>query len=270
MNSLQDYWTAIFQLLNGDRLRGELELDVRLRLDLVDIFNFSLPLRILDLANGRLRPQYMILRAKGQHVFGVDLANNPSSDAFSPGYRLARWLYALRLHGPGDKFKADTLTCADVGRLPFSSGSFDLVTSIAAFEHFLDVPAVVTEIAHILRPGGVLYAGIHPFTAASGGHNVKLMEIPLRSLPKGVEPWDHLRKRRLPFHVPLNEWRIHQYLEAFAEHFEIVKHYCATREGENLINEKILADLPGYTADELTCGAYVIVARKPGTGMQRI
>ncbi len=259
----KDYTTGILQLLNGQRLIGEQKLAEHCHQDLTGIISVTPSTRILDLANGRLRPQYIILRAQGYRVFGVDLVNNPSSDAFGIGYRLARWLYGVRLTERQSNIKADTLTCTDVSHLPFVSGIFGLVTSIAAFEHFLDVPAVVAETARVLRPGGVAYIRIHPFTAASGGHNVKLMEIPLRSLPKGVEPWDHLRKRRLPFHVPLNEWRIHQYLEAFARRFEIVKHYCAMREGNNLLNQEILADLPGYTADELTCGSYVIVARKP-------
>jgi hypothetical protein len=81
-------------------------------------------------------------------------------------------------------------------------------------------------------------------------------------LPDGVEAWDHLRKRRLPLDVPLNEWRQKQYLEAFARHFDIVKHYCAMREGEHLLTPDIERELSGYSREELTCGAYVIVARK--------
>ncbi len=263
MTQVRDYARAIGQLVDGSRLDGEIALDRERQRDVRDLVDLTKPLRILDLANGRLRPQFIILQAHGYSVFGIDLANNPSSDAFGAGYRLARWLYAIRLHRPGSKSKADTLACADVDHLPFARNLFDLVTSIAAFEHFLDVHCVISELSRVLRPGGAAYIRLHPFTAASGGHNVKLMEIPLSSLPKGVEPWDHLRKRRLPFQVPLNEWRISQYLEAFAQHFEIIKHYCAMREGEHLLTHEVLADLPGYTVDELTCGAYVIVARKP-------
>jgi SAM-dependent methyltransferase len=139
----------------------------------------------------------------------------------------------------------------------------DLVSSVAAFEHFLDVAAVVKEIQRILKPGGVVYARIHLFTCPSGGHNINITEIPLRHLPKGVDPWDHLRKRRLPFDVPLNKWRLNQYRAEFQKHFEILKHYCAMREGENLLTLQIESELSNYTRDELTCGAYVIVARKP-------
>jgi hypothetical protein len=136
------------------------------------------------------------------------------------------------------------------------------VTSIAAFEHFLDVSAVIAELQRVLKPKGVAYVRIHPFTCPSGGHNVRITQIPLRSLPRSVDPWDHLRRRRVPIDVPLNEWRPEQYREAFAHHFEILRHYCAMREGEHLLSSEIETELAGYSRDELTCGAYVIVAQK--------
>ncbi len=155
-----------------------------------------------------------------------------------------------------------TLVCGDVAALPFPDNSFDLVTSVAAFEHFLDVPSVVTELARVVRPGGLAWVGIHLFTSPSGGHNFQLAENPLRRIPAGVDPWDHLRRRRLPFHVPLNEWRKDQYLETIAGYFEIVKHYCVTREGEELLNPGLEAELSNYSRDELTCRSYIILARK--------
>ena len=78
--------------------------------------------------------------------------------------------------------------------------SFDLVTSVAAFEHFLNVPTVLKETHRVLRPGGLLWALVHLFSSPSGGHNVSTSQVPLRTLPPGIEPWDHLRKQRLPFH----------------------------------------------------------------------
>jgi ubiquinone/menaquinone biosynthesis C-methylase UbiE len=156
------------------------------------------------------------------------------------------------------------LVCGDVTSLPFRGEFFDLITSVAAFEHFLRVSDVAKEMHRVLKPGGILYARIHLFSCPSGGHNVRIAEVPLRRVPKGVEPWDHLRKRYLPIDVPLNEWRRDQYLEEITKHFEILKHYCAMREGEDLLTPEIEGELPMYTRDELTCGAYVIVARKPG------
>ncbi len=146
--------------------------------------------------------------------------------------------------------------------MPFRKKSFDLVTSVAAFEHFLDVPLVLKETCRVVRLGGFVWVLVHLFSSPSGGHNVSLSEVPLHTIPRGIDPWDHLRKRRLPFHVPLNEWRRDRYLEEFGKHFEVLKHYCAMREGENFLTPQIAGELSNYSRDELTCGAYVIVARK--------
>jgi hypothetical protein len=56
--------------------------------------------------------------------------------------------------------------------------------------------------------------------------------------------------------------RPHQYPQAFTEHFEILKRYCAMREEEDLMTREIQAELSAYSRDELTCGAYVLVVRK--------
>jgi len=229
--------------------------------------DFSRPVVILDLANGRLRPQYTLLKRAGHRVVGVDLVNRTGHDATALAYRLARWLYARSLNAAvGDGRKAarsdDALICGNVTALPFRDASFDLVTSVAAFEHFLDVPRVIDELHRVVRPGAVVWACIHLFASPSGGHNVTLTEVPLRTLPRGIDAWDHLRRRRLPFHVPLNEWRRDQFLAAFERRFDVVNHYCAIREGEQWLSPSIRMELSAFSEDELTCAAYVIVARK--------
>jgi SAM-dependent methyltransferase len=256
-----DYLRYAWQMLNGFRTNGEMQISAEREQDIVPYLDTSTSLRVLDLGNGSLRPQYTILQAAGYQVYGIDLVNRPQWSWTTVAYVLARWLYGWKLGLPIRDVDR-TLICGDVSHLPFPDNTFDLVTSVAAFEHFLAVPMVVAELKRVLRFGGLVYVRIHPFTCPSGGHNVRITEIPLRNVPRGVDPWDHLRKRRLPFHVPLNEWRQDQYLKIFAEHFEILKHYCAMREGEELLTPQIEAELSGYSRDELTCGAYVIVARK--------
>jgi ubiquinone/menaquinone biosynthesis C-methylase UbiE len=230
--------------------------------DIAPFLNGKHSLEVLDLANGRLRPQYSILRAQGHRVYGIDMVNHSKVTWLDYAYNIARWLYTLDLQ---QKYSMvdDTLVCADVSILPFRDQSFDLVTSVAAFEHFLDVSRVLLETHRVVRPGGFVWALVHLFSSPSGGHNVSLSEVPLRTVPRGIDPWDHLRKRRLPFRVPLNKWRVTQYLSAFEKHFEVLKHYCAMREGEHLLTQQVERELSNYTRDELTCGAYVIVARKP-------
>ena len=256
------YVRFVWQLVSGSRLASECDIATWRARDIAPLLDPRRCWRVLDLANGRLRPQYSLLRAAGQRVCGIDLANRSRGSWVDAAYRVARGLYNAKILSPREQSDDGALVCGDVGALPFPSDCFDLVTSVAAFEHFLDVPKVVAELAHVVQPGGVVWVCIHPFTSPSGGHNLGFVEIPLRHVPYSVEPWDHLRKRHLPFKVPLNEWRLLQYREVFARYFEIVNEYCAVREGEHLLTPELQKELSAFDRDELTCGAYVIVARK--------
>ncbi len=260
--TLGEYLQYAGQLLSGFRAAGEKQIAAERAQDIAPYAGAPASLRVLDLGNGSLRPQYTLLQAAGCAVYGIDWVNRPRRNFFKTAYAIARALYRWKLGVPL-RDPVPRLICGDVARLPFAAESFDLITSVAAFEHFLDVPAVVSEVARVLKPGGLIYARIHLFACPSGGHNVKITEIPLRRLPAGVDAWDHLRRRRLPIDVPLNEWRKEQYLVEFRKRFEILKDYCAMREGEQLLTPEIESELAPYNRDELTCGAYVIVARKP-------
>lgn len=94
MPQLLDYPTYAWQVWRGARSRGEAELDRNRRADVAGYIDVSRPLTILDLANGRLRPQYAILRAQGHRVVGIDLVNRP--EHFVEGARLCRRARALR------------------------------------------------------------------------------------------------------------------------------------------------------------------------------
>lgn len=259
--SVKEYPRYAWQLLSDFRINHEQALATLRQQDVRPYLAGIYPLHILDLANGRLRPHYTLLQSAGHKVYGIDLVNRPCTSWTDTTYQMARWIYTRKLR-IAPRSANQTLVCGNVGLLPFPDSYFDLITSIAAFEHFLDVPAVVAELHRVTRPGGLVWVCIHLFTSPSGGHNISLTEIPLRTIPRGLDPWDHLRQRQLPFHVPLNQWRRDQYLTAFSQHFEIIKHYCAMREGEALLTPDIEAELSMYTRDELTCGACVIVARK--------
>jgi SAM-dependent methyltransferase len=262
MPFIKDYVRYAWHLLNGFRVAHEQEFARMRAEDIAAYLQGDQPLRVLDLANGRLRPQYTILKAAGHHVVGIDLVNRPHRTWVDRAYQIARRLYTWRLGLLSTASGPETLIYGDVGNLPFPDNWFDLITSVAAFEHFLDVPAVVADLHRVLRPGGVAWVCLHLFTSPSGGHNLSFTEYPLRTIPAGVEPWDHLRSRCLPFTVPLNEWRKGQYLELFGRYFSVEKHYCATREGEEFLTPDIARELADYSRDELTCSSLVVVARK--------
>ncbi|MEI8305724.1 MAG: methyltransferase domain-containing protein [Chloroflexales bacterium] len=261
---LSDYPRYAWHLLVGVRAKMESGLAAQRVRDLAPWLDLTQPRAILDVGNGSLRPQYALLRGAGHRVVGIDFVNRPGTGWRRSAYNVMRQLYALQLRLPGATMNPQGLVGGNVGVLPFANSSFDLAISNAAFEHFLDVPAVLADLQRVLRPGGVIWAGVHLFTSPSGGHNVSFTQYPLRSLPPGAEPWDHLRAQRRPFSVPLNRWRKDQYLAAFAEHFEVLAHYCGLREGEQWLTPALEAELSAYTRDELSCATLVIIARKRG------
>lgn len=261
IRKFRDYIRFGWQLIIGSRMNHERWIADLRTADITPFLNGKSSLEVLDLANGQLRPQYRILRIQGHRVYGIDIINHSKLTWQNNAYRIARWLNGRDLQS---KYSVvdDTLICGNVSILPFRDASFDVVTSVAAFEHFLEVPVVLEEVERVVRPGGLVWVLVHLFSSPSGGHNVSLSELPLRTVPRGIDPWDHLRKRRLPFHVPLNKWRRDDYLREFGKRFKLLKHYCAVREGEHLLTNKIESELSGFTRDELTCGAYVIVAQR--------
>lgn len=259
---LSDYPRYAWQMLVGARAKKEADTAAQCADDLAPWLDLAQPRDILDVGNGSLRPQYALFRGAGHRVVGIDLVNRPGLSWKRSAYRVLRRFYALQLGLPAEAMSPRSLVGGNVGILPFADGRFDLAISNAAFEHFLDVPAVLADLHRVLRPGGMLWVGVHLFTSPSGGHNVSFTQYPLRSLPPGAEPWDHLRARRRPFTVPLNRWRKHQFLAAFAERFEVLSHYCNQREGEQWLTPALEAELSDYSRDELTCAQLVIVARK--------
>lgn len=259
---LNDYLRYAWQMFMGTRAAMERSLFERRIHDLASWRDLKQPCDILDMGNGSLRPQYALLRNAGHRVVGIDYVNRPGTGWKRRIYRAMRRLYATQLGLRAGTMTAQGLVTGDVGILPFMANSFDLTISNAAFEHFLDVPAVLADLVRVLRPGGLIWAGIHLFTSPSGGHNISFTQYPLHKLPSGTEPWDHLRKCQLPFTVPLNKWRKDQYVAEFARHFEILTVYCGLREGKQWLTPALEIELSDYSCDELTCATLVIIARK--------
>lgn len=256
-----DYFRWFFVLLSGQRTATELRTAAKREEDVKNYINVEQSLDVLDVGNGRLRPQHSILAAQGHNVVGVDLVNGEGFSLKNLIYFFARIIYKFWIN-PKALFgtKSKLLNC-NVEQLPFADDSFDLITSNAAFEHFLDVPKVLKELRRVTKPGGMLWINFHNFTSLSGGHNLTKRLKPVDSVNDESLLWDHLRSRKLPFSVPLNEWRISQYLEAFGDNFEIVEHRCGNKEGEDLLSEDLLKELATYSKDELLCANYIIVAR---------
>jgi SAM-dependent methyltransferase len=75
---------------------------------------------------------------------------------------------ALRHAGPGRAVAAR----ADAARLPFRSGSFDLLLAADVIEHLDDDAAALEEFERVLRPGGHLVVTVPAFPALWGPQDV--------------------------------------------------------------------------------------------------
>lgn len=260
---IADYIRFLNDLLSGRRQRAEFGAAQRRARECKPYLpEGPQVLTILDVGSGKMRPQYTILRRQGHRVIGVDLANSARFSAESVLYVIARFLYELGCPAKGRSTLPHELIAADVSALPLPDASVDMVTSVAAFEHFLEVPKVIAELHRVAKPGAVLWIAVHPFPALSGGHNVSCRLGTIESLPAGFEPWDHLRKRKHPFTVPLNEWRHQQYIDEFAKHFEILSATYEGSEGEQLLTPEIEKELSRYERRELLSPGLILVMRK--------
>jgi ubiquinone/menaquinone biosynthesis C-methylase UbiE len=74
----------------------------------------------------------------------------------------------------------------DATRMDFPDASFDLVVSRAALEHIIPIEQALSEMARVVRPGGLLRHAIDPFFWLKGCHKPGLVDI----------PWAHARLNR--------------------------------------------------------------------------
>jgi SAM-dependent methyltransferase len=63
----------------------------------------------------------------------------------------------------------------DGARLPFASGSFDLVFSHSVIEHVSSAAEYLNECHRVLRPRGVLYLSTAPYLSLAGAHLPRLL-----------------------------------------------------------------------------------------------
>lgn len=158
-------------------------------------------------------------------------------------YRELESLYGARL----ERHKVD-LRPMDARQLAFQDGEFDLIYSIAVFEHIDGVDQAAAEISRVLKPDGVALIHAHLYYSLSGGHNLAWADA---SRPPSKPPaWDHLRGQTQPSHVFLNRLRGQDFLNIFSRHLAI-EEYRYDTEGEGLVTDEILEET-GVSRDDLT------------------
>lgn len=222
--------------------------------------------KLLDLACGPLASQTLLFNSAGGKVTGADLDIPP---AYLPAVSLAQRLFqrgkyikawetatasyyqALAQHsGLKLRWKGVRIELADLTRLPFPESSFDGVVCLNYLPLAPDVESLLAEAARVLKPGGVLVAGIVPTPALKGALS-----------PDGAQPWSHLRpldNSNQPYPpVILNQWRESQYRDAFEKRFR-VEAWEPEQDPQALVNLT-----PDHTEAELAC-RIIVMARKTG------
>ena len=105
-------------------------------------------LRLLDCGCGTGYNLVSLLHPYGR-AFGFDLTPGGLMHAKATGFPVAR---------------------ADMSRIPFQSGRFDIVTSFDVFQYVQDDFAVMKELARVLKPGGGLVVTAAALDVLRGGH----------------------------------------------------------------------------------------------------
>ncbi|HEU4327296.1 MAG TPA: methyltransferase domain-containing protein [Roseiflexaceae bacterium] len=110
-------------------------------------------MRVLEIGSG------MGLFALAGRLLGVDVVGlEPSQQQYDASLAVARLLF-------GGHPAELTLIQAAGEQLPLPDGRFDLVVSFQTFEHVGHLPAVLREIARVLRPDGLLFAQLPNYAA---------------------------------------------------------------------------------------------------------
>jgi len=234
---------------------------------------------ILDVGCGRLCSQTLLFHSLRGKVTGIDttyiVLNKPSYlkywqsltknglEGFGRDviyallgknkayYQRLRSLSRLKLEP-----KALDIRQMDVENMSFPDSMFDIVISNNVFEHIDNIPKAISEVARVLKRGGITYIRINLFTSLFGGHNLDWRK------PSKVPPWDHLRNNRYTAPVYLNRLRQHEYISLFRERFEILDVIDGCYFGKDLLTPSIRAELSDYSEEELLKTHTTIVTRK--------
>lgn len=134
-------------------------------------------------------------------------------------------------------------------------GPFDLIYSIAVFEHIdrVSLERLVGRMARWLAPHGIALIVPDVFTGLHGGHLLDWdgacvdLDAPRRS-----EPWEHLRRRRFTPNTYLNEMTRGEYTALFERHLRVLEIIDRPRgPAATLLTPEIRAELSQYSEQDL-------------------
>jgi demethylmenaquinone methyltransferase/2-methoxy-6-polyprenyl-1,4-benzoquinol methylase len=138
------------------------------------------PLRILDVATGTAGVAIGIAKRTAAHITGIDV----SEEMMQIGRR--------RVEAEGLQSRID-LQAARAEALPFADATFDAVSFTYVLRYVIDPAATITELARVLRPGGVMagldfFVPANPFWRAAWWLYTRLA-LPVAGLALGGRAW---------------------------------------------------------------------------------
>ncbi|MCC3526539.1 MAG: class I SAM-dependent methyltransferase [Microcoleus sp. PH2017_22_RUC_O_B] len=166
------------------------------------------------------------------------------------------WQKALGI----SKLPNPTFMQGDICQATPKPEAYDVVVSWSTFEHLSDPKIALKHAIQSLRPGGVLYIGIHLYTSNSGHHDLRAFTgfpLPL---------WAHLRASTSDSIEPssyLNEWRLSQWRSLFEQEAKGFEEFLESYGSEQDLTLDIRGELSEYSDEELCTVDAFYVWQKP-------
>lgn len=149
----------------------------------------------------------------------------------------------------------------------FEDNHFDVVMSFSVFEHIVKPKPAIDEIKRVLRPEGVVYLGIHPFSSESGNHDPKVLAENRDDIPY----WAHLRphfKHLTQGNAYCNKITISDWKKMLSDawtgcEFKRFGRFDDSEALSELADIRAAGELSDYTDEDLLTDFLVCVWRKP-------
>ena len=148
-------------------------------------------------------------------------------------------------------------------------GTVDLVTSEDVVEHIPadDLKTLVRLIADHLADDGLALIAPNVFTGITGGHLLEWYHDAIDQAGKITDPWEHLRRDRVPVNTYLNRLTRADYRTLFSAHFEILEEIVRQPDlGRQWFTEDARRALSAWPEEELFSNQVVFVLRKRAPG----